>query len=132
MFWHKWFSGPSSEANGVACSGCNASLPSNNWDFDRILINSKHETYAFYERAARKMQVGCVINSFDAAVTLNVERGQKMYQYFRPGDEKRYQCFNCIRKTDLPWASSIFLALAPKGYIVSFNPNKTHQPQSEP
>jgi len=132
MFWHKLFSGPSSEAKGVTCSGCNASLPSNNWDFDHILINSNHDTYAFFERAGDTMQVGCVINSLGAAVTLNVERGQKMYQYFRPGDKKCYKCFNCIRKTDLTWATSIYLALAPKGCIVSFNPNKTHQPQSEP
>ncbi len=131
MFWFKSPSEPSSEANGVTCSGCNASLPSNDWCFDRILINSNHDTYAFFERAAGAMQVGCGINSLGAAVTLNVERGQKMYQYFRLVDKKSYKCFNCIRKTDLTWATSIYLALAPKGCIVSFNPNKTHQPQSE-
>ncbi|CAF4362073.1 unnamed protein product, partial [Rotaria magnacalcarata] len=108
----------SSEINGVPCSGgCECTLPTNDFNFDRILNDSPRDTYCFYTKTTAKVRISTgatfETNNVGGFIGVDVEAGEKIYVYFRRRGTTtmEYFCWDCLVAKDEAWARSLYLSL---------------------
>ena len=116
----------STEVNGVPCSGnCKCTLPSNDFNFDRLFQDRPDDTYCFHTTTREKKTVSTGA-SFDSngpgvSAQVTVEEGQKLYMYFRRCGFDEYFCWDCLVDQDQTWARTLYMSLIDKGFICSYN-----------